>query len=186
MDEPLLTDDCHANRRVWAEHLRRPDWQVVPRANGDRGEFPNPWEVGFALAYAHWPPTPAIVAKHSGATAIERDIMSGCYGLPGETGEFAAAELPNRIRSLILMAAQAARSALPYPDPEYEDVRDIIADLPDLPAWDLYGLSHTLTTLWEYDPSPMRGAVLNPTEVARLIASILEAEPPSPLAHNEQ
>ena len=32
---------------------------------------------------------------------------------------------------------------------------------------------------WEYDPSPMRGAVLDPDAVARLIADILDAAPPS-------
>ena len=40
--------------------------------------------------------------------------MLGCYGLGKENGEFKAAELPDRIRSVVLMAAQAVRIAFRF------------------------------------------------------------------------
>ena len=39
-----------------------------------------------------------------------------------------------------------------------------------------------LIGMWEYDSSPMRGAIMSPADVARLIADILDAAPPSLLA----
>ena len=108
--------------------------------------------------------------------------MAGCYGLGEEVGEFLASELPHRIRSVALMASQAAHSAAPYPDIGVEGAREILEDLPETPEWSLYVLSVALTDLWEYDPSPMRGAVLSPPEIARLIADILDVAPPSLLA----
>ena len=111
--------------------------------------------------------------------------MAGCYGLGEEGGEFLASELPDRIRSVALMASQAAHSAAPYPDIGIEGSREILEDLPETPKWSLYVLSVALTDLWEYDPSPMRGAILSPSEVARLVADILDAAPPSLLASVE-
>ena len=105
--------------------------------------------------------------------------MPDCYGLGKENGEFKAAELPDRIRSVVLMAAQAARSALPYPDRDIEAARNVLEILPDEAEWHLYTLSYAMIDLWEFDPSPMRGAVLDPDAAARLIADILDAAPPS-------
>lgn len=111
--------------------------------------------------------------------------MVGCYGLGEEGGEFLASELPGHIRSVALMVSQAAHSAAPYPDIGTEGSREILEDLPETSEWSLYVLSVAPTDLWEYDPSPMRGAVLSPPEIARLIADILNAAPASLLAMGE-
>ncbi len=179
---PLLTDDPAANRRVWAEQLRRPDWNLVPHSGGRTQECPNPWEVGYAIAFAYWPSSAAVREEVLDVMDIEDEIMLGCYGLGDESGAFDPAELPDRIRRIVLMVAQSARSAPPYPARDEEDARDILAGLPGDDRWNLYMLSSLPITLWEYDPSPMRGAVLAPAEVARLIADILDAAPPSLLA----
>ena len=35
MSTLTFTDDQAENRRAWAEWLRRPDWQMVPRSGGE-------------------------------------------------------------------------------------------------------------------------------------------------------
>ena len=179
MSTPVFTDDPAANRRAWSEWLRRPGWQNVPRGHGQIQECPTPWEAGYALAIEYWPPSPAIMDQNLDSMSIEDEIMTGCYGLGEEGGEFLASELPDHIRSVALMASQAAHSAAPYPDIGIEGSREMLEDLPEMPEWSLYVLSTALTDLWEYDPSPMRGAVLSPPEIARLIADILDVAPPS-------
>ena len=174
-----FTDDQAENRRVWAEWLRRPDWQMVPRSGGEFQECRTPWDAGYALAIEGWPSSRAIMDQNLDAMSIGDEIMVGCYGLGEEGGEFLASELPDRIRSVALMASQAACSASPYPDIGVEGSREMLEDLPETSEWSLYVLSFALTDLWEYDPSPMRGAVLGPREIARLIADILDAAPPS-------
>ena len=178
----LAANDPAANRKVWSEWLRRPDWQMVPRSGGELQECRTPWDAGYALAIEGWPSSRAIMDQNLDAMSIEDEIMAGCYGLGEEGGEFLAAELPDRIRSVTLMASRAAHSAAPYPDIGIEGAREILEDLPETPEWSLYILSIAPTDLWEYDPSPMRGAVLSPPEIARLIADILDAAPPSLLA----
>jgi len=175
----LTPTDQEANRRAWAEWLRRPDWKMIHNFREHPEEFSTPWDVGYALALAYWPLSGAVAEEYRHPTDIEDAIMLGCYGLGKEKGEFKAAELPDRIRSVVLMAAQAARSALPYPDRDIEAARNVLEMLPDETEWHLYTLSYAMIDLWEFDPSPMRGAVLDPDAVARLIADILDAAPPS-------
>ena len=179
---PAFTDDQAANRRIWSEWLRRPDWQRVPRADGRIEECRTPWDVGYALAGEHWPSSRAIVERGSlYPIDVEDEIMYGCYGIGPDGGEFIAAELPERIRNIVHMAAQAALSAPPCDYIDTQDSKELMEDLPDTPEWTLYVLSVAPIDLWEYDPSPMRGAILSPTDVARLIADILDAAPPSML-----
>ena len=174
-----LGDNPAENRRIWAERLRQPDWLQVPAPAGPEQECRNPWDVGVALAMGCWPPGIAIIDEYIDLLDAEEEIMPACYGLRGENGEFAVAELPDRIRSIVLMAAQAARSASPYHDDRVEMSRDIVAGFHEDSEWCLYILSDCLMMLWEYARSPMRGAVLPPDEIARLIADILDAAPPS-------
>ena len=179
MSTPLLTpDDTQANRRIWAQWLRRPDWRTIPNRSGSRQRAPTPWNVGYELAYAHWPLSHAVIEEFSDSIEIEDEIMLGCYGL-NENGLFDAAELPDAIRRTILLAAQAARSAPPYTNREAEDARNVMEDFAINSTWSVFTLSHTLLDIWEYDPSLMRGAILDPDDTARLIADILDAAPPT-------
>ena len=91
-------------------------------------EFSTPWDVGYALALAYWTLSGAVAEEYRHPTDIEDAIMLGCYGLGKENGEFKAAELPDRIRSVVLMAAQAAHSALPYPDRDIEAARNTLEE----------------------------------------------------------
>ena len=190
MSTPVFSDDQAANRRAWAEWLRRPDWQRVPHAGGEVQECGNPWDVGYALAREHWPHSRAVIDEYMAGDVdpleIEDEIIVGCYGLNDEAGAFDAPELPDRLRNIVHMAAQAARSAPRYPDRDPQDSKEILEDLINTPEWSLYILSVVTIDLWEYDPSPMRGAVLSPADVARLIADILDAAPPSMLASDEE
>lgn len=182
MSTPLMTpDDTQANRRIWAEWLRRPDWRTIPdrsRRHRSRRGPPTPWDAGYELAYTHWPLSRAVIEEFSDSVAIEDEIMLGCYGL-NENGLFDAAELPDAIRRTILLAAQAARSALPYSDRNAEDARNVMEEFASDFTWSVFTLSHTLLDIWEYDPSLMRGAILAPDDTARLIADILDAAPPT-------
>ena len=106
MSTPLMTpDDTQANRRIWAEWLRRPDWRTIPNHSGSEREGqPTPWHAGYELAYAYWPLSQEVVQEFSDSIEIEDEIMFGCYGL-NENGLFDAAELPDAIRRTILMAS---------------------------------------------------------------------------------
>lgn len=179
MRTPVFTDDPAANRQIWAEWLRRSDWQDVPRGQGQTQECRTPWDAGYALAREHWPSSHAIIAEDTDPLDIEDEIMAGCYGFGEEAGAFNAAELTDRLRNVVHMVARAARSAPPYPGRDAQDAKEILGDLLDTSEWSLYILSVATIDLWEYDPSPVRGAILGPTEVARLIADILDAAPPS-------
>ena len=62
MDLPVLAaDDPVANRKVWAEWLRRPNWQEAPGADGEIQESRTPWDVGLMLATEHWPSSQAVI-----------------------------------------------------------------------------------------------------------------------------
>ena len=180
MSTPLMTpDDTQANRRIWAQWLRRPDWRTIPNHSGSEREGPpTPWNAGYELAYAYWPLSQDVIREFSHSIDIEDEIMLGCYGL-NENGLFDAAELPDAIRRTVLLAAQAARSALPYTSREAEDARNVMEDFAINSTWSVFTLSHTLLDIWEYDPSLMRGAILDPDDTARLIADILDAAPPT-------
>lgn len=178
----VLGDDPAENRRIWAEYLCRPDWIQAPVPAGMKRGCQAPWDVGVALAITYWPPGIAIMNEYEYPADAEEEIMPTCYGLHSENGEFKAAELLDRIRTAVLMATQAARSAAPHSNPMAEMSRDILAGYIDATDWCLYILASCLMTVWEHARSPTRGAVLPPDEVARLIADILDAAPPSLLA----
>ena len=76
----------------------------------------------MALAITYWPPGIAIMNEYEYPADAEEEIMPTCYGLNGENGEFKAAELLDRIRTAVLMATQAARSAAPHSKPNGRNV----------------------------------------------------------------
>ena len=184
MDLPVLTPDHPAaNRKVWSDWLRRPDWTSVPTRAGGVEEWRNPWDVGLALATEHWPCSEDIIAndEYEYQDDVEEAIMRGCYGLRADERNFDPRELPERIRNRIMMVIQAAKSA-----PESENVfqnidRNSIAEMDDLEEWNLLIIGGCLIGMWDYDQSPMSGAIMSPPDVARLIADILDAAPPSML-----
>ena len=183
MESPVLAaDDPAGNRRVWSEWLRRPDWRGVPTHEGDVQEQRDAWDVGYVLAVEHWPLSVITTVAAENDEDIEPTIMTGCYGLAEPGGAFDSSELPERVRNRMLMAAQAARSA-----PDYESImsnldKNSIADLIDADDWSLVIISACLISMWEHDQSPMSGAIMSPADVARLVADILDAAPPSLLA----
>lgn len=178
----MTTNDPSTNRQIWSEWLRRPDWNRVPTRDGSVRECRSPWDVAHTLAEEYWPPSERRMEEALYLDEAEEDIVSDCYGLRVYGGEFDQAELPDRIRRTVLLAAQAARSAPPCTSMLVRPSFASIAAMLDDPEWDLTLLAGCLMDIWDYDPSPMRGAVLSPPDIARLIADILDAGPPSLLA----
>ena len=188
MDLPVLAaDDPAGNRKVWAEWLRRPDWNNVPDRDGEVHECHTPWDVGVFLADEYWPSVEAVVSsdEYEFQEDVEEAIMSLCYGLRGEPRDFDPADLPERIRNRMLMAAQAARSAPDGDSIMWNLDKNSIADLTDSDEWSLVIISSCLISMWEHDQSPMSGAIMSPADVARLVADILDAASPSLLADSD-
>ena len=180
------TDQAH-NRRVWSEWLRRPDWNRVPGRDGVIRECSTPWEVGVTIADEYWPSTGDVMAsdEYEFQEDVEEAVISGCFGLRGDPRTFDPADLPERIRNQILMAARAAKSAPPYDNMLWNLDKNSIAELTDVDDWSPVIISTCLISMWNYDQSPMRGAIMSPRDVARLIADILDAAPQSLLADPE-
>ena len=181
MSAPVLVADNPAvNRKVWANWLRRPDWANVPTREGDVQECRAPWDVGLELATEHWLSSADVIAndQYVYEEDVEEVLMTGCYGIQGDHS-FDPQELPDRIRNRMMMAIQAAQSA-----PRSENVfanLDVnsIAEMDELEEWNLIIISGGLIGMWNADSSPMSGAIMSPADVARLIADILDAAPPS-------
>ena len=186
MDLPVLNvNDPAGNRRVWSEWLRRSDWDSVPVCDDDVHRCRHPWQVGEILAFEYWPSSGDMFASddYEYQEDLEEAIMCGCYGLRADGRQmFKPEELPDSIRNRVLLAARAARSAVPYGGIVRDIDRASIADMTDEEEWSLVIIAVCLIGMWEYDSSPMRGAIMSPADVARLIADILDAEPPSLLA----
>ena len=175
-------DQAH-NRRVWSEWLRRADWNNVPKTGGGAHEIRDAWDVGHVLATEHWPLHDEVAGAAEFEEDVEPAVMMSCYGLSDGAGSFNCHELPAPIRSRILVAAQAARSTTR----RHESIaaylaHNTIADLPDEDEWHLFVLANCLDDMWRDNPSPMAGTVFTPPDIARLIADILDAAPPSLLA----
>jgi hypothetical protein len=188
MDLPVLTaDDPAANRKVWSEWLRRSDWDSIPTEDGDIEVCDAPWDVGLTLATEHWPRSEEIIAsdEYEYQEDVEEAVMRGCYGLRADERSFDPAELPDRIRNRMLMAIRAAQSAQQYDDILANIDKNSIAEMMDADEWNLIIIGGCLIGMWEYDPSPMGGAIMSPPDVARLIADILDAAPPSLLAASD-
>lgn len=188
MDLPVLSADTPAaNRKVWADWLRRPDWTSVPDRDGEVRECHTPWDVGVFLADEHWPSLEAVMAsdKYEYEEDVEDAIMSLCFGLRGDPRDFDPADLPERVRNRMLMAASAARSAPDYDNIIWNLDKNSIADLADTNEWSLVIIATCLISMWEHDQSPMSGAIMSPPDVARLVADILDAAPPSLLVPEE-
>ena len=184
MDLPVLTtDDPVANRKVWAEWLRRPNWQEAPGADGEIQESRTPWDVGLMLATEHWPSSQAVFDsdEYEYQDDVQDAIMTGCYGVLADGGAIDPAELPERLRSRIMMVARAAQSAPPYDNPIHNIDKNSVADLINEEEWNLMIIGGSLIGMWEYNPSPMSGTIMSPADVARLVADILDAAPPSML-----
>ena len=182
-DIPVFANDDHvANRKVWAEWLRRPDWTSVPTRAGGVEECRAPWDVGLELATVYWPSSADIIGNHEKyeyQEDVEAAIMSGCYGVLPDGGAIDPAELPDRVRSRIIMAGRAAQSAPPYANVMHDIDRNSVADLINEEEWNLIIIGGSLIGIWDYDQSPMSGAIMAPPDVARLVADILDAAPPS-------
>ena len=180
----LIADAPAANRKVWSGWLRRPDWDSVPTRDGEVRECRDPWDMGLELATEHWPSSQDVIDsdEYEYQDDVEEAIMVGCYGVRADGGSMDPAELPDRLRSRILMAARAAQSAPPYDNPFHNIDKNSVAELIDEEEWNLIIIGGSLIGMWNHDQSPMRGAVMSPPDVARLIADILDAAPPSLLA----
>ena len=181
MSIPVFTDDPAENRKAWSEWLRRPDWTSVPTRAGGVEECHTPWEVGLALATEHWPYSEDVIAndEYEYQDDVEEAIMQGCYGVRADERSFDPKELPERLRNRILMVVQAARSAPASENIIYNLDRNSIAEMADIEEWNLIIIGGCLIGMWNFDSSPMSGAILSPPDVARLIADILDAAPPS-------
>ncbi len=181
MTSPVLseTDQAH-NRSVWSEWLRRSDWNDVPKAGGGAHEIRDAWDVGYALATEYWPLRNEVADAAEYQDDIEPAVMMTCYGLQDGAGSFNCDDLPERIRSRILFAAQAAKSASRGQDSIAAYLaHNTIADLPEEDEWHLFVLANCLDDMWRDDPSPLAGTVFSPPDIARLIADILDAAPAS-------
>ncbi len=179
---PTLTaDDPAANRKVWSEWLRRSDWDRVPTRDGEVRECSSPWDVGFELAVEHWSSSQDVIDsdEYEYEDEVEDAIMVGCYGVQADGGLIDPAELPDRLRNRIMMAARAAQSAPPSDNMFYNLDKNSVADLVNEEGWSLILIGGCLIGMWRHDPSPMRGAIMTPQDVARLVADILDAAPPS-------
>ena len=188
MDLPvLIADDPAANRKVWAEWLRRPDCYNVPTREDGAQECRTPWDVGLALAFEYWPSSEAVIDsdEYEYQDDVDDAIMIGCYGAREDGGSIDPAELPDHIRNRVLMAARAAQSAPPYDNPFNNIDKNSVADLINEEEWNLIIIGGSLIGMWEHNQSPMSGAIMSPADVARLIADILDAAPPSLLVPPE-
>lgn len=181
--ELSATDQAH-NRRVWSELLRRPDWNRVPGRDGEVQECAHPWDVGLELATEHWPSSQDVIDsdEHEYQDDVEEAILVGCYGVRADGGSIDPSELPDRLRNGIIMAAWAAQSAPPYDDMVYNVDKNSIADPVHEEEWSLQIIWCCLIGMWRHDPSPMRGVIMSPPDVARLVADILDVAPQSLLA----
>ncbi len=178
-------DQAH-NRRVWSEWLRRSDWNVVPKAGGGTHEVRDAWDVGYALAREYWSLLNDVADAAEYEDDIEPAVMMACYGLGDGAGEFNRDDLPESIRSRIVFAAQAAKSASRSQDSIAAYLaHNTIAGLPEEDEWHLFVLANCLDDMWRNDPSPMAGTVFSPADIARLIADILDAAPASLLESPE-
>ncbi len=175
------THDQAANRKAWADWLRRSDWFRLPSPDGEVKEVDSPWDLGVKLAFDLWPSSQDAIDNedYESEEAVEDAIILGCYGVRGDGGAIDREELPERLRNQILMAARAAQSALPYANDDGDINRDFVADMVHEREWNLAIIGGCLTAMWKFDPSPMRGAIMSPRDVARLVADILDAAPPS-------
>ena len=138
------------------------------------------------MALENWPLFVAVVEDAEDYEAAQDAIMQGCYGLKHEDGQFDPAELPDSVRSGVLIACQAM---VPAPDDERSEysvecksARLTLLEMPGEPEWNLYTIAEAPLDIWAHDQSPMSGAILSPRDIARLIANILDAAPPSLLA----
>ncbi len=188
MDLPVFaTDDPASNRKVWADWLRRPDWNNVPTREDGAQECRTPWDVGLALAFECWPSSEEVIDsdEYEYQDDVDDAIMIGCYGVCADGGAIDPADLPDRVRSRIMMAARAAQSAPPYANAFHDIDKNSVADLINEEEWNLVIIGGSLIGMWEHNQSPMSGAIMTPQDVARLIADILDAAPPSLLVPPE-
>ena len=174
------------NRRVWSEWLRRSDWNVVPKVGGGTHEIRDAWDVGYALAVEHWPLVDQVAEAAEYDDDVEPAVMMACYGLRDGAGEFNHHDLPESVRGRVLFAAQAAKSTSPGQESIAAYLaHNTIAGLPEEDEWHLFVLANCLDDMWRNDPSPMAGTVFSPPDIARLVADILDAAPPSLLAQED-
>lgn len=156
----------------------------MPARDGEVRECRAPWDAGLELATEHWPLSRDVIDsdEYEYQNDVEEVIMVGCYGVRGDGGSIDPVELPDRLRSRIMMAARAAQSAPPYDSPIPNIDKNSVADLTDEEEWNLIIIGGSLIGMWNHNQSPMSGAIMSPPDVARLIADILDAAPPSLLA----
>ena len=129
------------------------------RPDGDARECHTPWDVGIFLADEHWPSIEAVTAsdEYEYEEDVEEAIMTLCFGLRAEPRDIDPADLPERVRNRVLMAARAAGSAPDSDSIMWNLDKNSIAELVNEDEWSLVIISSCLISMWEHDQSPMSG-----------------------------
>ena len=109
------------------------------------------------MATEYWPLRNEAAETAEYEDDVEPAVMMTCYGLRDGAGSFNCVDLPERIRSRVLFAAQAANSTSRGQDSIAAYLaHNTIAGLPEEDEWRLFLLANCLDDMRRNDPSPWR------------------------------